>query len=119
MNLPFHCQRCGECCGPVLVSVEEWETIAAFCWVEGIEPVDYWAYQAVPDCPFLRHGDDGCSCAIYEVRPRVCRLMGHVPRLNCPRADVRFISRHEERRYLAGYHPTLLLLEECRCPTSR
>jgi hypothetical protein len=102
----------------VPLTPEEWETIAAFCWVEGVEPV-----AAGIDCPFLgwsvRSSGEVCSCAIYEVRPRVCRLMGHVPRLNCPRANVRFISPSEERRFLDGYHPTLLLPEECRCPDMR
>ena len=115
MNLPaFDCARCGECCGPVPCTVEEWEAIAAFCWVNGVEPIAYWAQGRPADCPFLRFQDAGCSCAVYEVRPRICRLMGHVPRLACPRADTRFIPGIDEARYLADYHPTLLLPAECR-----
>jgi hypothetical protein len=107
---PIDCARCGACCGPVLVDLEEWQAIATFAWVEGVEPLERGI-----DCPFLR--PDGC--AVYPVRPRVCRLMGHSPRLQCARRRNHNVSPRDEQRFMEGYRPTLLLGELCGCNPAR
>lgn len=65
---------CGECCGPVLCNENEYQAVIGYARNRGIVPIR----QGVT-CPFYQNG----GCSVYEVRPHVCRLFGHTPRLNC------------------------------------
>lgn len=72
------CQRqCQEACGPVLMSRLEWIRVlrspAGRRTLRGADALT---------CPMLRHG----GCAVYAVRPLICRLYGLVedPRMRCP-----------------------------------
>lgn len=67
---------CGRCCGMVPVTAAEYARVIAYAREHGIEPV----IQGIT-CPFWQGG----KCSVYEVRPLVCKLMGHVPELTCPR----------------------------------
>ena len=73
-----HCIKCGECCSNTIpLSQSEIETIRAYITEHKIEAVNHAnnvkAAGKVIDavCPFL--GLDK-RCAIYEVRPLICRL---------------------------------------------
>lgn len=81
--MTFTCvDGCGQCCGPVLFTKEEWakhskllkQQIETDCIGDFVVPV-------TTKCPFL---DDNCKCIIYEERPEVCRLFGFDERLPCP-----------------------------------
>lgn len=65
----FECKPgCTDCCGPVPFSRWEWAQVKDQRISDGIE------------CPYATK--EGCE--IYEQRPILCRLMGAVPRLECP-----------------------------------
>lgn len=67
---------CGECCGVNFVRREEYRRIEGIVKARGIKPVR----QGVR-CPLYQSG----KCTIYESRPLVCQLFGHVEAMNCPR----------------------------------
>lgn len=92
----MRCDRnCGECCGMAVCNEDEFARINAHIRQHRIEP----RRQGIT-CPFYQAG----HCAIYEVRPWVCRLFGHDPGLVCPRGynvnlDPRKLkSLHEQYR---------------------
>lgn len=69
------CQRkCQECCGPIKCHGVEWERMRAASLV----PLDVIGPNLT--CPALHHG----ACAIYAVRPLICRLWGVVRKMACP-----------------------------------
>jgi len=67
---------CGDCCGPVPASKEEYATIAAYTKKQGITPK-----RNGITCPFYQQG----RCAVHEVRPAICRVFGHTAQLSCSR----------------------------------
>lgn len=71
------CTKCGECCGPVAATREEMEIIKDFMQERGIKYKD----RGILVCGFLTEDN---SCAIYDVRPWVCRIFGVVKELVCP-----------------------------------
>lgn len=77
MDLPaMRCDiGCGKCCGPVGASPAEFEQISEYVRANGITPL-----RQGKTCPMFQAG----GCAIYPVRPAVCRLYGHVPEMRCP-----------------------------------
>ena len=108
--MTFKCKRCGDCCGIVPFSRAERKAAEKQAQGMGVDFVKnkmgertvYFASkpefkngQFDPDkfranfftCPFLQRDEKGlCSCAIYDVRPQVCRKFGHGghPLLQCP-----------------------------------
>ncbi len=81
------CQNCGGCCGPVEVSPLEKQIITAYCKEHNITVGSFFSpgrlLLALTDeytCPMRLNG----RCAIYEVRPLICRLQGTTSGLPCP-----------------------------------
>lgn len=64
---------CGECCGIVPVTKKEYDTILDFVWNNNIKLISQGS-----TCPFYNG-----QCSIYSVRPLICRIFGHSPRLPC------------------------------------
>lgn len=67
---------CGDCCGIVPAPPNEYAAVAAYAKKHGIKP----KRQGIT-CPFYQEG----TCAVYPVRPTICRVFGHVPDLSCSR----------------------------------
>lgn len=65
---------CHECCGPVLMSREEWVRIKQRL---GRTPVG----RADLRCPMLTADN---KCSVHDIRPTICRLWGAVPEMPCP-----------------------------------
>lgn len=87
--------NCGECCGPVLCSEEEYQAVASH-----IRKHKITAHRNGPDrCPFYQNG----TCAVYEVRPLPCRLFGHIEGMTCCKGYNVNISKKQERRLMASY----------------
>lgn len=105
MKLPvMQCDEgCGKCCGIIPVTHEEFGAVRRFIRKNLIVPIDQGA-----TCPFYQGG----KCAVYDVRPVVCRMFGHSPKLVCPYGYNTNISREAEERINRRYgKPTRVLHE--------
>lgn len=75
------CNGCGECCGPAAARPQEVKRIRGFVRDNAI------AWRVDPSspltCGFSRPTDAGAECAIYPVRPWVCRAFGVIAELPC------------------------------------
>jgi Fe-S-cluster containining protein len=67
---------CGLCCGINFIRNHEYRRIEGLVRIRGIKPL-----RQGTRCPLYIEG----KCSIYEGRPLVCKLFGHVEQLNCPR----------------------------------
>jgi Fe-S-cluster containining protein len=74
---------CGSCCGVVPASRGEYEAIVAFAKRKGITPL-----AQDHTCPWYQSG----KCSVYEVRPTMCQVFGHVPELSCIKGYNRNVS---------------------------
>lgn len=77
------CNGCGKCCGPATATRQEAKRIKRYIEDEDI----LWESNSDKpvDCGFLRDAGDGVfRCAVYEVRPWVCRAFGVFKELECP-----------------------------------
>jgi len=72
------CDNCGECCGPVTVTEQEYGAIATFINERSIA----WEAKADLECGFL--DAKAKRCRIYPVRPFACRLFGVAHEMACP-----------------------------------
>ena len=109
MNKPRGCKpNCGKCCGIVLCNITEYRKIEAYAANHGVTPIRQGLM-----CPWYQCG----KCQVYEVRPLMCRIFGHVKRMECPEPDVHLtrMSKGEEARKLSGYgnNEPLFLHEAC------
>jgi len=87
----FPCERgCTDCCGRILVAADEWERIVEYLRARGL-PVLTLNERDPTKCPYSQEG----RCAIYEVRPLICRLYGTFEGMRCPkgRRPLKLLSR--------------------------
>lgn len=68
--------NCGKCCGPVVVTEQEYGQILRYMKDHGIVPKENGL-----TCPLYQEG----RCQIYPVRPTLCRLFGHTKKMKCER----------------------------------
>ena len=81
---------CGDCCGVVPVTVQEYDRVVAYANLHGIVPLT----QGVT-CPFFQEG----TCKVYPVRPRMCQMFGHTAKLKCSRGyNTNVLSDREVQR---------------------
>jgi hypothetical protein len=79
-DLPkMKCERCGACCGPSYANKKEYERIKQYMKEHGIRPVKHDSLK----CPLYQNN----ACAVYPVRPVLCRLFGHSERLPCKQGN--------------------------------
>lgn len=87
LNIPEHknCINCGCCCGVIPVSPKEFQTIKEY--LKTHEDALSLARKAtnIINCPF--RDDEKKLCAIYPVRPIVCRLFGVTDGMECPNGN--------------------------------
>lgn len=95
--------NCGECCGIVLCTQQEFDRVVAYAERHSIEPI-----RQGSTCPFYQGG----KCAVYEVRPFPCKMFGHVPGMNCPRGYNSNITKAMEDRLLEAYPEPRVFLHE-------
>jgi Fe-S-cluster containining protein len=103
----MHCDAgCGECCGIVPATETEFRAVERFIADRDIEP----AAHTDGTCPFYQNE----GCAIYPVRPLLCRLYGHSvdPMMTCPRGyNVNIEERDVARMMRANGKHTHVLHE--------
>lgn len=102
---PMTCDRgCGECCGPVPCTETEFQRVRRYVEDKRVVPAD----QGEGTCPFYQEG----QCAVYQVRPVVCRVFGYIDKLLCVRGyNVDGVQRDAERMITAEGRPTRFLHE--------
>ena len=97
-SIPIHekCVNCGGCCGPVHVSDEEINAIKAYtraffskAYTKKLREMD----RGVFECQF--RDTEKKICAIYPVRPLICRLFGVAKGLECPQGNSAHIDGFE------------------------
>lgn len=83
LNIPNHknCRNCGECCGVIPITKTELEQIKQYVRKYNIRGLRGKGVT----CPF--RDESKKRCAIYAVRPIVCRLMGITKGMNCPNGN--------------------------------
>lgn len=74
-------EGCGDCCGPVFPSLTELRNIKDWCINHHIGFRDFLDVTENGTCPYL---DQDKRCAIYPVRPFLCRILGASTDLPCP-----------------------------------
>lgn len=73
---PMRCDAgCGKCCGIAPASPDEYRAVVRYAKEHNITPKK----QGLT-CPFYQGG----TCAVYPVRPVMCRVFGHSEDLSCP-----------------------------------
>lgn len=87
-------EKCNRCCGNVPIPKDIFEKNRDKIQRHIFEELelDGEIYPSTKDgiCVFNR---EDCRCAIYSVRPEICRLYGTIPDLKCPYIDHRGIAR--------------------------
>jgi Fe-S-cluster containining protein len=98
-NLPvMQCDDgCGECCGTVLCKPHEYEAVRAYAAEHKIKPIA----QGIT-CPWYQGG----KCAVYPVRPWICRVFGHFAELVCPRGYNTNVPPLVQKRMNKEYSPS-------------
>ena len=86
-NIPAHtrCINCGECCGPFPISISDYQRIKDYIkqHPEVREVID--SEHKPLECVF--RDNTLKRCAVYPVRPMVCRLYGVIDALKCPQGN--------------------------------
>jgi Fe-S-cluster containining protein len=103
----MHCDTgCGECCGVVPATETEFRAIQRFIADNRIEP----AAHTDGTCPFYQNA----GCAIYPVRPLLCRLYGHSADqlMTCPRGYNVNMAERDVVRMLRGNGKNTHVLHE-------
>lgn len=79
MKLPdMRCDEgCGKCCTITYANHSEYERIKRYMLEHGILPERHRDFR----CPLYQNG----KCAVYPVRPLLCRVYGHTERMMCPK----------------------------------
>lgn len=101
LNIPAHsnCVNCGACCGPVPAQPEEVRRIRAFIkeHPEVLEVVEDSETSGLY-CPFRDWHKR--LCAVYPVRPMMCRLFGVISGVECRNGNS---ANLDGRLFLAGH----------------
>lgn len=86
-NIPPHtrCTNCGECCGPVPITYNDYARISNYLQGNGHAREVVRRKHKPLECVF--RDDELKKCAIYPVRPMVCRLFGVEMKLQCPNGN--------------------------------
>lgn len=95
-SLPkMRCDKgCTQCCNVSGGTGAEYERIIEWAAQNNIKPIR----QGII-CPWYQNG----TCAVYPVRPMICRLYGHVRFLDCPRGYNVNIKPKDEKRIMLQY----------------
>lgn len=100
---PMRCDvGCGKCCGPVPLSETEYQRVRRFMAKHNVRARD----NGILTCPLYQDG----RCAVYQARPTMCRVFGHVPKMSCPHGyNVNVDDRHVLRMLRSMGHATRML----------
>lgn len=86
--------NCGDCCTITGGNEAEYQAVNEYAAAHNITPIR----QGIR-CPWYQGG----QCAVYPVRPMVCRLYGHTPKMTCSFGHNCFITPRRERKIMGEY----------------
>jgi Fe-S-cluster containining protein len=102
---PMQCDEgCGECCGPVPVTETEYQRVRRFMRERGIRARN----NGLITCPLYQDG----RCSVYEARPTLCRVFGHVPKMACSRGHNVNVDDHHVHRMLRSMGAATRMLHD-------
>lgn len=84
---PFDCSNCGECCGPVPVNELELSRIKKTIQRMPKEKIERLKKQKRGELTCMFRDMENNECAIYTMRPEVCKMFGFYKGLVCPRNE--------------------------------
>jgi Fe-S-cluster containining protein len=97
---------CTDCCGPILMREAERDEIVRYCASHEIVPQAPIIGSEIA-CGFLRGG----TCAIYNVRPFICRIFGVGPKseemVRCPKCPEASVVLDSEYAAITSRYKTL------------
>lgn len=112
----LECENCGDCCGPAPLTEREATDIFDYAFRHKIKPM-----PAADGITWPWRQDE--RCAVWPVRPFICRLQGRVPRvLECGRGHPEWFLKEGkcsklEQRYLDKIgHPDMTTNDMVREP---
>jgi hypothetical protein len=110
VTIPEHkkCIGCGQCCGPIFISDLEDKAIKEY-----VKKMDIFTKQRLKNqkkdiytCQFRDKLKN--NCAIYPVRPLICKLFGVTRGMQCPQGNTCEINGYKlitaEERHLIPYY---------------
>jgi len=108
----FNCLHCHQCCGPIFWSEPEELLIRDFLFSHHMKRI-IWSREEFQindmKCPYLiQHG-----CAIYPVRPIVCRLQGVLPALPCSTNLIDYPVSQEQLASIYTNYSALIKEKKC------
>lgn len=96
MNIKFTCQNCGECCGPILVTDDEWRLIRRAIKHMPQDERIRLKEQERPSLTCPLRDMENSRCSVYEARPHICRMQGEYDGLPCPHQPEKAIKTKKE-----------------------
>lgn len=113
-NIPEHknCNNCGGCCGPIIASKKEIRAIENYIDTLSIFYRDQLRSQKRDDLTCQFRDIDNRKCAIYPVRPILCRLMGVTKGMVCCNGNSAEIDgmKFMDKKYLMSGRPIKKIL---------
>lgn len=109
---PTTCERCGGCCGIVPCTEAEFQAVQRYAQTQQVTP----RRQGIT-CPYWQQ----TGCLVYPVRPLLCQLMGHTPRLTCRHGHNHHLPDKQVERLMRKYRKkpaTRYLHEACFLPAT-
>lgn len=84
MTKHFTCTRCGDCCGPVPVSINDVVRIKKFVKLKmSKKDIERLKSQKKPQDRCIFYDMERKACSIYAVRPLHCRMFGLYSMFEC------------------------------------
>jgi len=95
LRIVFQCRNCGECCGPVPFTKYDQARITKYLIGLGLKYLEKLQKQKREPLTCQYRDVEAKKCAIYPVRPEICRMQGYYEGLACPRQP-QFATKSKE-----------------------
>lgn len=113
-TIPEHknCNNCGECCGLLIASKNEIKAIEEYLKTLSIFYKEQIRTQSREPLTCQFRDIDNKKCAIYPVRPMVCKLMGVAKGMQCSNGNSAEVDGMQfmDKKYLLSGMPVKKML---------
>lgn len=99
LKTDFFCTNCGDCCGPVPITKQEFNQIKRY--VKDFSLAKFYRLKTQTNNPLECIFRDKATntCSIYPVRPDICKMFGFYEGMICPNnKEYRVKSKDEGHR---------------------